>query len=54
MFRLQSELRALLGLAIVLDQDVGHADSLDAAAQTPIRHELYDRRTEPACERVLF
>src|SRR5580698_3105679 len=50
----QSEERPLLLLRIVLDQDVGDADPLDAQIETVIGNELSDRRAEAAGEGVLL
>ena len=51
----QPEQGALLGLRVVLHQGVvGNPDALDDQTKAVIRYELYDRRAEPACERMLF
>lgn len=52
--RREPESRALAGLRIVLYELVGNADALDPDLQSPIRHALYDRRPEAACEGMFF
>ena len=50
----ESEERALTGLGVVVHQDVGDADALHPDREAQIRHPLYDRRPEAACERVFL
>ena len=50
----EPEERALTGLGVVVHENVGDADALHPDRQAQIRHPLYDRRPEAACERVFF